>query len=163
MRRLLVVVVRAVHDDDGTRGQAQQVQNLGVVASSFGDQYKGGHVVIVVQQDVRFDTALGAPKRRPGKLAQAQGHRRRIQRQLTEKHVGELRPAGEALRVAFGVMLGDQLGEFIAWNLVKQLTEETGCPYHFFVFRVSVMNHVLMNDSFTPPEDSVKLTFRAAI
>ncbi len=28
-----------------------------------------------------------------------------------------------SFRVAFGVMLGDQLGEFIAWNLVKQLTE----------------------------------------
>ena len=57
----------------------------------------------------------------------------------------------------------DQLGEFVARDLLKQLTEETGCPYHFVVLRVSVMNHVLTTDSFTPPEGSVNLIFRAAI
>lgn len=78
---LQVVVVRAVHDDDGTRRQAQQVQNLRVVAFGFRNQDEGRHVVIVVQQDMRFDAALGAPEPRPGEQAQAQGYGGRIQRQ----------------------------------------------------------------------------------
>ena len=59
---------------------------------------------------------------------------------LTEQHGGELRPTGETLGVALGLVLVDQSGEFNARNLLKQLTEETGCLYHEAALRGCVMN-----------------------
>jgi len=79
--KLLVMVVGAVHDDDGARGQAQQMQNFRIVSFGFRNQNEGGHVVVVVQEDMGFDAALGAPELRPWKQAQTQGHRGRIQRE----------------------------------------------------------------------------------
>ena len=78
---LFVDVVRPVHDDDRTGGQRQEAQDFGVMAFGFGYQDKGRHIVIVVQEDVRFDAAFGTPELRPGKQAQTQRYGGRVQRE----------------------------------------------------------------------------------
>jgi len=65
--------------------------------------------------------------------------------QLTREHRGELCPAREALGITFAVVLAHQLGELRAQHLLKELTEETGGPYHGIALRGCVVNQDLLN------------------
>ena len=51
------------------------------MSPGLGEQDIGGHVIVVVQQHVHFDAALGAAKASPRKQRQAQGDGRRVQAQ----------------------------------------------------------------------------------
>ena len=59
--------------------------------------------------------------------------------QLTKQHGGELRPAGEPFGVTLALMRVHQSGELVAWDFVKQLTEQTGGLYHAIALRVCVI------------------------
>ena len=75
----LVVVVGAVHGDDGPGVEAEQARAHPVVSPGLRQQDIGGHVVVVVQQHVHLDPTLGASKAGPRKQRQAQGNGRRVQ------------------------------------------------------------------------------------
>ena len=51
------------------------------MSPGLGEQDIGGHVIVVVQQHVHFDPALGAAKASPREQRQAQGDGRRVQAQ----------------------------------------------------------------------------------
>ena len=51
-------------------------------------------------------------------------------REMTEEHRHKLRPAREALRMLFGVVLRNHLREFRAGEDLKELTKEAGSSYH---------------------------------
>lgn len=63
--------------------------------------------------------------------------------ELTEEHYGELRPTREAVGVTLGLMLVDQCDEFVAQDLLKKLTEETGPLYHKIALPGCVVNQDL--------------------
>ena len=69
----LVVIVAAVHGHDRARVEAQQACGLDVVALGPGDQDVGRQVIVVVQEDVQLDAALGASELGPWEELQAQG------------------------------------------------------------------------------------------
>jgi hypothetical protein len=50
--------------------------------------------------------------------------------QLTEKHRNQLRPTREPLGCIFGPMLANQFLKLMTRDLGKQLTKQTGRPYH---------------------------------
>ena len=62
----LIIVVGAIHGHDGARIETQHGQYARVMQVGIADVDKGGHVIGVVQQNVRFDAALGASKCRQG-------------------------------------------------------------------------------------------------
>ena len=65
--------------------------------------------------------------------------------QLTKEHRGELCPAREALGITFALVLVHQLGELSARHFLKELTEETGGPYHGIALRGRVVNQDFVN------------------
>ena len=84
--------------------------------------------------------------------------------ELTKEHGGELRPAGEPFGVTLALVLAHQFGEFVARDLLKQLTEETGGLYHESALRVACYEpSIRQPDSPTPTEGLVNLTFRTAV
>lgn len=67
-----VVSVAAIHGHDGTGVQGEGVGQFDVAALGLGEQHVNREVVVMIEQDVRFDAALGAAELRPGKQGEAQ-------------------------------------------------------------------------------------------
>ena len=63
--------------------------------------------------------------------------------QLAEQHRRELGPAGEALGVAFAVVLLDQAGELVSGDLPEKLTEKAGRLYHVSALRGLVVKRIV--------------------
>src|SRR5262245_21209614 len=76
-----VVGITAIHGHDGTGVQAERIGQFDVAAFGFGEQHVGGQVVVVIEQDVRFDATLGTAEPCPRKHREAQRDSGRIQQQ----------------------------------------------------------------------------------
>jgi hypothetical protein len=72
MAKQRVVVVAAVHGDDGTGIQSERIGQLDVAAFGLGEQHVGGQIVVVIEQHVRRHTALGTAEFGPRKQVQAE-------------------------------------------------------------------------------------------
>jgi len=68
---------------------------------------------------------------------------------LTEHHGHELRPAGEAFCVPFGLTLLDQRGEFGSGEMLQKLIEQTGNQYQGNALLERVMEPTRVCDSLT--------------
>ena len=100
-----VVVVAPVHGDDGAGIEVEQACPHAVMPPRFSEQHVGGHVVVVVEQDVHLNAALGATEAGPGEERQAQGDGRRVQAQQLVLET-ELR-----LALAQAIALAQALGQ----------------------------------------------------
>src|ERR1039458_998011 len=76
-----VVVIPAIHRHDGAGVESEGVGHLDITASGFGDQHVARQVIVVVQQDVRLDAALGPAKLGPREQLQAQRNSGRVERE----------------------------------------------------------------------------------
>lgn len=74
-----IVVVGPVKGDDGARRQVEQMGNGLVVLPRLGDTDVSRHIVVMIQQDMDLDPALGAAKARPGEQAEAEGNGRGVE------------------------------------------------------------------------------------
>jgi len=69
--------------------------------------------------------------------------------QLAEQHRRQLRPAGEALGVAFPTVLPDEAGELVTGNLLQKLTEQAGRAYHRQALRGCAVNRIFGETQFS--------------
>src|SRR5258708_3779232 len=76
-----VVVIPAIHRHDGTGVESEGVGHLYITSLGFGDQHVARQVIVVVQQDVSLDAALGPAKLGPRKQLQAQRNGGRVEGQ----------------------------------------------------------------------------------
>src|ERR1035437_7619374 len=76
-----VVVIPAIHRHDGTGVESEGVGHLHITAFGFGDQHVARQVIVVVQQNVSLDAALGTAKLGPRKKRQAQRDGGRVERE----------------------------------------------------------------------------------
>ena len=58
--------------------------------------------------------------------------------ELTKQHRDELRPAGETLGLAFGVLFLYERRELAPWEVLQQLIEQAGGLYHGVALLVSL-------------------------
>ena len=86
------VVVGPVHGDERARIQVQRSGDLDIGPFGLGDQHVGRHVVVVVEQDVDFDSTLGATELGPRKEPQTQRDGGRVQRQELSAELKFRRP-----------------------------------------------------------------------
>src|SRR5277367_6018547 len=75
-----IVGVAAIHSHDATGVQSERVRQFDVATLGLGEEHVSRQVVIVIEQDVSFDAALGAAELRPRKHRQAQRDGSGIQR-----------------------------------------------------------------------------------
>ena len=76
-----VVDIAAIDGHNRAGIQVEGIGQLHVAAFGFGEQHVGGQVVVMVEQDVGLDAALGAAELGPRKHRQAQRDGGRVQRQ----------------------------------------------------------------------------------
>jgi len=62
-----VIDVGAIHGHNRAGVQDEGIGQSDVAAPGFGEQYVGGQVIVMVQQDVSFDAAFGTAELGPGK------------------------------------------------------------------------------------------------
>ena len=65
-----VVIVAAVHGNDGAGIQREGIGQFDISAFGLGEHHVGGHIIVVIEQDVGFHAAHGAAVLGPGKQAQ---------------------------------------------------------------------------------------------
>src|ERR1035437_3812852 len=76
-----VVVIPAIHRHDRAGVESEGVGYLYITALGFGDQHVARQVIVVVQQNVSLDAALGPAKLGPRKQLQAQRNGGRVERE----------------------------------------------------------------------------------
>ena len=76
-----VVVITAIHHDDGAGVERKGIGHFHVATPGFGDQDVARQIIVVVQQHVSLNAALGPAELRPRKHLDAQADRCRIERQ----------------------------------------------------------------------------------
>jgi len=88
--------------------------------------------------------------------------------QLAERHGRELRPAGETLGGAFGLVLVDRRGELRPGKMLQKLIEQAGSLYHDNALLEAVMEPTCEYDPFTTltggrasPQDDREATGKA--
>src|SRR5437764_4076828 len=74
-----VIDIAAIDGHNGTGVQVEAIGQLYVAAFGIGEQHVGGQIVVMVEQDMGLDTALGAAEFGPRKHGQTHRDGGRVQ------------------------------------------------------------------------------------